>query len=97
MNCLVTKSTGKPANVTASQLYISPHRRQMETRLPDINFSAFFAAAPEVILNSRHYNGALADVWSAGVMLYVRFCLHHPPVRKDVAAICKSTSVTDLG
>ena len=29
-------------------------------------------AAPEILTNSRHYDGASADVWSAGVMLFVR-------------------------
>ncbi len=28
-------------------------------------------AAPEILTNSRHYDGASADVWSAGVMLFV--------------------------
>jgi len=33
--------------------------------------------APEIILHSQHsqhYDGALADVWSAGVQLYVSIC-----------------------
>lgn len=27
--------------------------------------------APEILSNSRHYDGKMADVWSAGVMLFV--------------------------
>ncbi|KAK9810659.1 hypothetical protein WJX73_008061 [Symbiochloris irregularis] len=34
--------------------------------------------APEVMFNFRSYNGALADVWSSGVMLYVMMFCSYP-------------------
>ena len=40
-----------------------------------LNLRVCAPPAPEVISNSRSYDGKLADVWSAGVMLYViLFC-----------------------
>lgn len=43
--------------------------------------------APEIISNKQHYDGKQADVWSAGVMLYVMlFCeypFERPPDRND--------------
>lgn len=34
--------------------------------------------APEILTNSRHYDGASADVWSAGVMLFVMLFCEYP-------------------
>ena len=43
-------------------------------------------AAPEVIANSRTYDGKLADVWSSGVMLYVMLFCEYPFERAEDAA-----------
>ena len=43
-------------------------------------------AAPEVIANSRAYDGKLADVWSSGVMLYVMLFCEYPFERAEDAA-----------
>ena len=43
------------------------------------------AAAPEVIANSRTYDGKLADVWSSGVMLYVMLFCEYPFERAEDA------------
>ena len=43
-------------------------------------------AAPEVIANSRTYDGKLADVWSSGVMLYVMLFCEYPFERPEDAA-----------
>ena len=43
------------------------------------------AAAPEVIANSRTYDGKLADVWSSGVMLYVMVFCEYPFERPEDA------------
>ncbi len=40
-------------------------------------------AAPEVIANSRTYDGKLADVWSSGVMLYVMLFCEYPFERPE--------------
>ena len=42
-------------------------------------------AAPEVIANSRTYDGKLADVWSSGVMLYVMLFCEYPFERPEDA------------
>lgn len=42
-------------------------------------------AAPEVIANSRTYDGKLADVWSSGVMLYVMLFCEYPFERAEDA------------
>ncbi len=47
--------------------------------------SAHAAAAPEVIANSRTYDGKLADVWSSGVMLYVMLFCEYPFERAEDA------------
>ncbi len=47
--------------------------------------SAHTAAAPEVIANSRTYDGKLADVWSSGVMLYVMLFCEYPFERAEDA------------
>ena len=36
-------------------------------------------AAPEILANSRHYDGHAADIWSAGVMLFVSLLTLPPP------------------
>ncbi|CAK0781057.1 hypothetical protein CVIRNUC_005271 [Coccomyxa viridis] len=41
--------------------------------------------APEVIANSRTYDGKLADVWSSGVMLYVMLFCEYPFERAEDA------------
>ena len=43
-------------------------------------------AAPEVIANSRTYDGKLADVWSSGVMLYVMLFCEYPFERPEDAS-----------
>jgi hypothetical protein len=44
-------------------------------RSPNVKGNFCMAAAPEIISNKKHYDGKQADVWSAGVMLYVMlFC-----------------------
>ena len=47
--------------------------------------NAHTAAAPEVIANSRTYDGKLADVWSSGVMLYVMLFCEYPFERAEDA------------
>ena len=39
-------------------------------------------AAPEVLTSSR-YDAKLADIWSAGVMLYTMLCCSYPFEKKD--------------
>lgn len=43
----------------------------------------YSVAAPEVIANSRTYDGKLADVWSSGVMLYVMLFCEYPFERPE--------------
>ncbi len=44
--------------------------------------SCLMPAAPEVLTSAR-YDAKLADIWSAGVMLYTMLCCSYPFEKKE--------------
>ena len=62
---------------------LSKHRVQLQPMwccIPNWFDHVLWLAAPEILANSRHYDGHAADVWSAGVMLFVSHSIKLPLV-----------------